>query len=83
MTSALALILIVRHIHQSYLKQTNERGDRQADAMISMFTSVKHELNNDRQVVVGNTELAQIMTASGADVSKPPIPTGIAGPQVR
>ncbi len=69
--SLLALIVILRHIHQSYLKQTNELVDRQTDAMISMFTSVKHELNNDMQVVVGNAELAEIMTASGADVSKP------------
>lgn len=69
--SLLALIVILRHVHQSYLKQTNELVERQTDAMISMFTSVKHELNNDMQVVVGNAELAEIMTASGADVSKP------------
>lgn len=67
----LALIVILRHVHQSYVKQTADLVDRQTDAMISMFTSVKHELNNDMQVVVGNAELAEIMTASGADVSKP------------
>jgi hypothetical protein len=41
---------------------------RQTELLSSLLTTVKHELNNDMQVVVVNAELAEILMKSGGDV---------------
>ncbi len=69
--SMLALLVVLRHIHQSNSIRTAELLARQSDALVSMFSTVKHELNNDMQVVVGNAELAEIKFSSGEDVKQP------------
>ena len=69
--SMLALLVVLRHIHQANSIRTADLLARQSDALVSMFSTVKHELNNDMQVVVGNAELAEIKFASGKDVKQP------------
>lgn len=66
-----ALALVVRHSHQTYTQRVASNRDRQLQAMMSMFRVVKHELNNDMQVVVGNAELASMMLDTNAPACKP------------
>jgi len=67
----LIIVVGVRHVYHSKLSQEADDGQRQLDAMISMFSAVKHDLNNDMQVVVGNAELAENLISSGGDIQKP------------
>ncbi len=66
-----ALALVVRHCHQAYSEKIANNSDRQLQAMLSMFRVVKHELNNDMQVVVGNAELASMMLDTDSPACKP------------
>lgn len=66
-----AVALVIRHyLHTSSQKAADNR-ERQLQAMLSMFRVVKHELNNDMQVVVGNAELASMMLDTGSPAGKP------------
>ena len=67
----IVVVLGIRHLHQYRINRQAESGKQQVDAMISMFSSVKHMLNNDMQVVLGNAELAEIVVKSGGDLHKP------------
>lgn len=73
LTSLVLLIGVVcsRYIYNVRLIRQAEAGKEQLDAMISMFSGVKHKLNNDMQVVLGNAELAEILVHAGGDVFKP------------
>lgn len=64
-------VIGLRQYHDSKIPLETAEGQRQLDAMTSMFSAVKHDLNNDMQVVVGNAELAEILINSGSDVEKP------------
>ncbi len=73
MLSLVTLVgVVVLHImfHAS-LRAKDKAYGRQTEALVSMMIGVKHELNNDMQVVVGNSELAEILLAAGDDVKKP------------
>lgn len=67
----LIVVVTVRHVHHSTLSRRAAAGERQLDAMLSMFSAVKHDLNNDMQVVVGNAELAGILIENKGDVRQP------------
>ncbi len=62
---------LLRYFHQSVSQKIASNSERQLQAMLSMFRVVKHELNNDMQVVVGNAELASMMLESEASAEKP------------
>lgn len=69
---ALALFLIVvyillRQVHRRQLTRIRVSTDLQMAGMASLLSTVRHELNNDMQVVVGNAELAGILIKSGGD----------------
>ncbi|MGQ7844282.1 hypothetical protein ACUNV4_07395 [Granulosicoccus sp. 3-233] len=66
-----AMALLIRHWHQATSLKMANNSDRQLQAMLSMFRVVKHELNNDMQVVVGNAELASMMLESESPACKP------------
>ncbi|MFT5045388.1 MAG: signal transduction histidine kinase [Porticoccaceae bacterium] len=66
----LALLVALRHIHQSQTTNLQHTSTGQTEALASLLTTVKHELKNDMQVVVGNAELAEILMKSGGDVKK-------------
>jgi signal transduction histidine kinase len=68
--SLLALLVALLHVHQTHLARLQKNLRRQTEASLSLLTTVKHELNNDMQVVVGNAELAEILMESGGDVKK-------------
>lgn len=63
--------VLLRHVYQVNCGRRSEAGREQLEAMIAMFSSVKHKLNNDMQVVLGNAELAEILVNSGGDAHKP------------
>lgn len=63
--------LLLRNRHQIYSQKAADNRDRQVQAMLSMFRVVKHELNNDMQVVVGNAELAGMMLDDQSPACKP------------
>jgi signal transduction histidine kinase len=67
----LALLVALRHVHQSQTTDLRHTSAGQTEALASLLTTVKHELNNDMQVVVGNAELAEILMKSGDDVKRP------------
>lgn len=69
--SLLALLVVLRHVHQGHLTRMQSASMRQTEALVSLLMTVKHELNNDMQVVVGNAELAEILVSTGGDVKKP------------
>ncbi|MFK7994692.1 MAG: hypothetical protein AB8B87_11185 [Granulosicoccus sp.] len=60
-----------RFIYHGRLARQAKSGREQLDAMISMFHGVKHKLNNDMQVVLGNAELAEILVSAGGNVARP------------
>lgn len=51
--------------------RTSQEETAQMAAMMSLFSTVKHQLNNDMQVVVGNAELAQILVDTNGCLRKP------------
>ncbi len=63
--------VIVRYIYHIKLTRRAEAGREQLEAMNGMFSTVKHKLNNDMQVVLGNAELAEILANTGGDTQKP------------
>ena len=67
----LAGIACVYQLHQTQLSRRAESSQEQLDAMLNMLGTVRHKLNNDMQVVLGNAELAEILINAGGDVSKP------------
>lgn len=71
--SLMMIIAVVcyRRSWHSKLSLVAADGQRQLDAMLSMFSAVKHDLNNDMQVVVGNAELAELLITTGGDIQKP------------
>ncbi len=72
--ASLALLVIIvglRHVHHVKVMKRAEASERQMKAMLSMFSIVRHDLNNDMQVVVGNAELAQLIIETGGDLRKP------------
>ncbi|MFK7861226.1 MAG: hypothetical protein AB8B64_20595 [Granulosicoccus sp.] len=64
-------VVFTRYIYHTKLARKAEAGKDQAAAMTSMFSGVKHKLNNDMQVVLGNAELAEILVNNGGDLAKP------------
>lgn len=64
-------VIISRYIYHTKQIRRSEAGREQLDAMLSMFSGVKHKLNNDMQVVLGNAELAEILVKAGGDAYKP------------
>jgi len=68
MLIGVVVLLILFH---ASLRAKDKAFGRQTEALVSMLIGVKHELNNDMQVVVGNSELAEILLAAGDDVRKP------------
>lgn len=64
-------VVFYHHIQQQVMTRQAEKDKLQLSAMISMFTGVKHMLNNDMQVVLGNAELAGLMIKSEEDARKP------------
>ncbi|MFK7853360.1 MAG: hypothetical protein AB8B79_04570 [Granulosicoccus sp.] len=70
LTLIIAVVCYRRSWH-SKLTLVAADGQRQLDAMLSMFSAVKHDLNNDMQVVVGNAELAELLITTGGDIQKP------------
>ncbi|MFK8082914.1 MAG: hypothetical protein AB8B97_21750 [Granulosicoccus sp.] len=73
LVSLLLLVVVVfyRYILSSRITRQAELVQDQTDAMINMFTGVKHQLNNDMQVVLGNAELAEILVQNGGDLDRP------------
>ncbi len=72
--SSLVLLLalvIIRQIECKMLNGLAADKERQLDAMLSVLATVKHDLNNDMQVVIGNAELAAIVIANEGDVRQP------------
>lgn len=67
----LAGIAWVYKLHQTQLNRRAESNQEQLDAMLNMLGIVKHKLNNDMQVVLGNAELAEILINAGGDAAKP------------
>jgi len=67
---ALAGVFLAHRIHQKNLRQRAESNQEQLDAMFNMIGTVKHKLNNDMQVVLGNAELAEILIDAGGNASK-------------
>lgn len=67
---ALAGVFLAHRIHQKKLRQRAESNQEQLDAMFNMIGTVKHKLNNDMQVVLGNAELAEILIDAGGNASK-------------
>jgi len=67
---ALAGVFFVHKVHQKKLRQGAESNQEQIDAMFNMIGIVKHKLNNDMQVVLGNAELAEILLDAGGNASK-------------
>ena len=71
--SLLMLVAIV-WMRQVYHKQMSRRAEavhEQMEAMVNMLSTVKHKLNNDMQVVLGNAELAEILINTGGNIIKP------------
>lgn len=69
-TILLAVVSCKHYQHATFARRAADT-ERQLEAMLSMFTAVKHDLNNDMQVVVGNAELAEILIENNGDVRKP------------
>lgn len=67
----LLLIVSVRQYLHLQISRRVKSSERQLAAMLSMFSAVKHDLNNDMQVVMGNAELGELLIQSGEDVRKP------------
>lgn len=67
----LLVIFAIRYFYRLSVTRQAELRQQHLDAMISMFSSVRHMLNNDMQVVLGNAELAEIVADSGGDARKP------------
>lgn len=72
----LALLILVgivcwHQVHHTSMSRKTESSHEQLEAMISMLSTVKHKLNNDMQVVLGNAELAQVLLNAGGNVAKP------------
>lgn len=68
--SLLMLFVALRFFHQTRCNRLEHIASRQTQALVSLLATVKHELNNDMQVVVGNAELAEIQLKSGKDLEK-------------
>jgi len=73
LTSLVCMIGVVlsRLINHGRLVRQAEAGREQLDALLGMFRGVKHKLNNDMQVVLGNAELAEILINTGGDTTRP------------
>lgn len=67
----LSALVITRQIECKMLRGLAADKERQLDAMLSVLATVKHDLNNDMQVVIGNAELAAIVLANEGDVRQP------------
>ena len=64
-------IVCLRQLYHKQMTRRAETGHEQLAAMVNMLSTVKHKLNNDMQVVLGNAELAEILINSGGNVTKP------------
>jgi hypothetical protein len=64
-------VVFYHYIQQQIMTRQAEKDKQQLGALISMFTGVKHMLNNDMQVVLGNAELAALMIKTEEDARKP------------
>jgi len=62
-------VVCVRHIYDSIQRRDSETAKLRMEALVGIFKGVKHRLNNDMQVVLGNAELAQIQFSNGAELS--------------
>lgn len=69
--SLLMLYVVLKATDQTRLNRELISSKCETDALASLLITVKHELNNEMQVVVGNAELAEVLLRSGADVEKP------------
>jgi len=67
----LLAIVTVRHVHNRSVSRNTAASERQIEAMMSMLAAVKHDLNNDMQVVIGNAELAAMTIQNKGDASEP------------
>jgi len=67
----IAFLVVLRHVQNNHDLLKSQLSERQSTAMVSMMSTVKHELNNDMQVVLGNAELAELLMANGDCVKKP------------
>lgn len=67
----IAAAMVLRKLLGAARQRINDRRDRQLQALLSMCRVVKHELNNDMQVVMGNAELASMMLEDDSKVGKP------------
>ncbi|NND91935.1 MAG: hypothetical protein HKN42_13835 [Granulosicoccus sp.] len=70
LTLVVAVLACRHHRFRRKCRDTAE-SERQLQAMLVMFSSIRHELNNDMQVVTGNAELAGMLIESGGDARKP------------
>ena len=71
---SLVLLVAIVFLRQIYHKQMSRRAEiahEQLDAMVNMLGAVRHKLNNDMQVVLGNAELAEILINTDGNVAKP------------
>lgn len=67
----LALLLFTRWNERRLTALEKEKQARQSEDIWSLFSGVRHRLNNDMQIVMGNAELAQILIDSNGDIEKP------------
>ena len=66
----LVLFAVLRSFHRARSNRLGQISSHQNQALVSLLATVRHELNNDMQVVVGNAELAEILLKSGKDSEK-------------
>ena len=67
----LLMLFVLRCVHQIGQAKVRNKATHQTDALAALLSTVKHDLNNDMQVIVGNAELAGILMNSGGSVEKP------------
>ena len=58
----IAAVLVTMRFSAARKKRKADLESGQGKALLAMFTAVKHELSNDIQVVLGNSELIQMQT---------------------
>ena len=67
----LLCIVIAKYVARTRRSNNLRMSRIQRDAILSLSDTIRHRLNNDMQVVLGNAELAQILINNEGNLMKP------------
>lgn len=64
-------VFLARHCYQIKLNRKSQLGTQQLEAMASMFSSVRYDLNNEMKVVLGDANTLKSFISARTEAQKP------------